>query len=199
MKSGVGRGEGEVGGAKRRSRRRCRVSWTGTTTSSSAGAGALMNILLQKFAMSTGATAAGGGKGGGEWVREGCWKSFSAHFIAFHFAAVTQGLPKRKLSAQFEILLRQVFPSITQRGCCSCPLPPVSSCCHKSLKWLSHLLPYPLPLLLLLLLPQVIFLLPNACPTLPCTCVGSWGVHGGNPVACNPFAVWRVSAAVVLA
>lgn len=30
-----------------------RVSWTGTTTNSSAGAGALMNILLQKFALST--------------------------------------------------------------------------------------------------------------------------------------------------
>lgn len=181
------------------------MSWTGTTTSSSAGAGALMNILLQKFAMSTGQLQQGVGEGEGRGGKEGSWKSFSAHFIAFHFAAVTQGLPrglpKRKLSAQFEILLRQVFPSITQRGVAPAPLS--------------------LSLPLLLMLPQVTqggkppsalssapapstaatshFLLPNPCPA-ALVRAPRGRVHGRATLwPGNPFAVWRVSAAVVLA
>lgn len=129
------------------------------------------------------------GEGEGRGGKEGSWKSFSAHFIAFHFAAVTQGLPrglpKRKLSAQFEILLRQVFPSITQRGVAPAPLS--------------------LSLPLVLMLPQVTqggkppsalcsapaaastaatshFLLPNPCPAALhlCGLLGG-GCMGGQP------------------
>lgn len=130
--------------------------------------GALMNILLQKFAMSTGAQC----RRELEEEQErssGSRENFSlaAHFIAFHFAAVTQGLPrglpKRKLSAQFEILLRQVFPSITQRSVSRSSTAPQAAA-------ISHLA-LPLSLSLFLFLPNPLAALVRA----PCA------PEGGNP------------------
>lgn len=82
-------------------------------------------------------------------------------------------MPKRKLSAQFEILLRQVFPSITQAASPAAP---------QLLKRLPQVISLSFPLFFCLIL------LLHLCG-LP--------LHRGVTLwAGNPFTVWRASAAV---